>query len=95
MKRYEAMVIIRPDLSEDGKNVLLGQLSDAVTKNGGNVSQSALWAEKRKLFFPMKKYREGIYYLISFTSPAAAVTKINHAYNLNEDILRVLFTVLE
>lgn len=95
MKKYEAMFIVKPDLSEEEKKVLFQQLQDAVTKNGGTVAQGALWQEKRKLFFPLKKYTEGIYYLMNFSVNPLAVKDIRHAYKLNESILRVLISVLD
>jgi len=95
MNKYEALFIVKPDLSEDEKKNLFNQISEAVTKNQGNVSQGAVWAERRKLFSPMKKYREGMFYLLSFSVLPSAVKDINHAYTLNEGILRVLITQAE
>ena len=95
MKKYEALFIIKPDLSEDEKKTLFNQISDAVAKNNGNVSAGSVWPEKRKLYFPIKRYREGIYYLLNFTTEPKSITDINHAYKLNENILRVLITKLE
>lgn len=95
MKRYESMVIIKPDLSEEEKKALFNQISDAVTKNSGTVSAANIWSEKRKLYFPIKKYREGTYYLVNFSVAPEAIAKIRHAYKLNENILRTLITVLE
>ena len=95
MRKYEAMFIIKPDLSEDEKKTLFNQISDAVTKNNGNVSAGSVWSEKRKLYFPIKRYREGIYYLLNFTAMPTSLTDINHAYKLNENILRILITKLE
>jgi len=92
MRKYEAMFIIRPDLAEEEKKTLFNQLSDAVTKNKGSISQAAVWSEKRNLIFAIKKYREGIYYLMNFTLDPALITEIKRAYKLNEGILRVLIT---
>ncbi|PIP20608.1 MAG: 30S ribosomal protein S6 [Candidatus Omnitrophica bacterium CG23_combo_of_CG06-09_8_20_14_all_40_11] len=95
MKKYEAMFIIKPDLSEDEKKTLFNQIGEAVAKNNGNVSGGSIWSEKRKLYFPIKRYREGIYYLLQFTTEPKSITDINHAYKLNENILRVLITKIE
>lgn len=95
MNKYEVMVIVNPDLSEDGKKTLLNQVNDVIIKNNGKVTQANIWAEKRKLCFPLKKFREGTYYLVNFTVAGAAIKEIGHAYKLNEDILRVLFTKVE
>lgn len=92
MKKYEAMVIVKPDLNDDEKKNLFTQINDAVTKLNGKITTSGVWSEKRKLFFPIKKYREGVYYLVNFTMDPATVNKVTVAYKLNENILRVLIT---
>jgi len=95
MNKYEAMVIVKPDLSEEERKTLFKQIDDAVTKNGGSINSSGLWQEKRKLFFPIKKQLEGVYYLANFSCPPLAIKEIRRTYTLNENILRVLFTKLE
>jgi small subunit ribosomal protein S6 len=92
MNRYEAMFIVNPDLSADDRKTLFNQISDTVTKNSGSVSNAAIWMERRKLYFPIKKHQEGLYYLVNFSVAGLAIKEINHAYKLNENILRVLIT---
>jgi small subunit ribosomal protein S6 len=92
MSKYEAMIIIKPDLGDDERKALFSQIGEAVTRNKGAVSQAAVWAEKRKLWFPIKKNQEGIYYLVNFNAPASAVAEIRNNYKLNENILRTLIT---
>ena len=94
MNKYEALIIVKPDLSEEERKNVFSQIDEAVTKNQGIISQSGLWADKKKLFFPIKKYGEGVYYLSTFTLPPLAVKDIRHTYTLNENILRVLITKL-
>lgn len=95
MNKYEAMFIVKPDLSEEQRKGLFAQISDAVAKNNGKVIDGSVWSEKRKLFFPLKKYREGVYYLMNFSLDPLMVQEIRHAYKLNENILRVLITRAE
>ena len=95
MKKYEIMFIIKPDLTEDERKNLLTQIGDQVTKNNGTVGQSSIWAERKKIYFPIRKYREGTYYLLNFTLDAGHIDKIRQAYNLNENILRFLISSLE
>ena len=94
MNKYEALIIVKPDLSEEERKNVFSQIDEAVTKNQGIISQSGLWADKKKLFFPIKKYVEGVYYLSNFSLPPLAVKDIRHTYTLNENILRVLITKL-
>ncbi|MFH0763285.1 MAG: 30S ribosomal protein S6 [Candidatus Omnitrophota bacterium] len=92
MNKYEAMVIIKPDLSEEERNDLFKQLADTVSKNNGEVSSAAVWSEKRKLIFPIKKQQDGVYYLMNFTLAPQEIAQINRVYKLNENVLRVLIT---
>lgn len=95
MNKYEAMFIVKPDLNEDDKKALFNQFGEVVTKNNGTITAGSLWSEKKKFYFPLEKYREGLYYLLSFSAPPLAIQLIRRAYKLNEEILRVLITKVE
>lgn len=95
MNKYEALFIVKPEISGDDLKNLFLHLDETVTKHQGVISQSGLWAEKRKLAFPIAKYAEGNFYLMNFTLPPLAVKDIRQTYKLNENILRVLITKLE
>jgi len=90
MNKYEAMFIIKPDLSEEDKKTLFNQLADVIAKNSGKVLNAAVWLEKRKLCFRISKYQEGTYYLVNFNLDTSAITKLKYAFKLNENILRVM-----
>ncbi len=92
MNKYEAMCIVKPDLSEEEKKGLFAQIAEVVQKNNGKVSSAGVWAEKRPLAYSIKKQKEGIYYLVEFSLPPDAITQIRYAFKLNEQILRVLIT---
>jgi len=91
MNKYETMFVLKSELSETERKDLFNQLSDAITKNQGEVLQAQVWAEKRKLAYPIKKHTEGMYYLIKFNIPAQKITELNRLYRLNENILRFMF----
>ena len=95
MRKYEAMVIVKPDLNDDEKKNVFNQVDEAITKLNGKIISSGLWSEKRKFFFTIKKHREGLYYLASFNLEPENISKLNAAYRLNENILRALVTVRE
>lgn len=95
MNKYEAMFIIKPDLREEERKNLFSQINDVVAKNNGSVSSASVWQEKRKLYFPIKRCSEGMYYLMNFSVEPLMVKELTHAYKLNENILRVLITSQE
>jgi small subunit ribosomal protein S6 len=92
MNKYEAMFIFKPDLSEEDKKAIFNQAGDAITKHGGSILSANVWAEKKRLTFPIKKQVEALYYLLSFAAPALSIKDIRHAYKLNENILRALIS---
>ena len=95
MVDYEAMFILNPNLSEEQKKELYAQLKDAVTKEQGEIVSAGVWSEKRKLIYPIKKFQEGIYYLVDFKIAPGAILKLRQAYKVNENIIRILFAKKE
>ena len=92
INNYEAMFILQPNLNEAQGKEAFAQLGEAITKNEGQLVTSGTWSEKRKLGYPIKKFQEGIYYLITFKAEASVILKLRQIYKLNESILRILIT---
>lgn len=90
MAEYEAMIIVQPNINEERKKELFDGINDTASKNGAEIVSSSVWSEKRKMSYPIKKFQEGIYYLINFKSSASVIAKLKQAYKLNEDIIRLL-----
>lgn len=90
MAEYEAMLVVQPNLNDERKKELFDSLNDAVTKNGAEIISSNVWSEKRRLSYPIKKFQEGIYYLITFKANPDSILKLKQAYQLNENIIRML-----
>lgn len=92
MNKYEGMFLVKSNLDEKTANAVFEQIREVITKNKGKIVSSRIWAERRKLFFIIKKKQEATYYLVNFSLSADLIDKIKEAYRLNEDILRVLIT---
>ena len=91
MNNYEGIFIIKPDLKEEDVKNVFKSVSDAVTKNGGNIKKEESWG-KRQLVYPVKKFKEGYYYKLDFIAETSAVSKLEAAYKLNQDVLRTMIT---
>lgn len=92
MNTYEAVFLIDAKLDEKSANAIFDQIKETITKNEGDIISSRVWAEKRRLNFPIKKKQEATYYLVDFKLKPVLIDKIRQAYGLNENILRVLIT---
>ncbi len=91
MNSYEAMVILRPELDKESLDKTLTQVQDAISKNKGVSDQVKEWG-KQKFTFPIKKRKEGAYYLINFHAETSAVSKLKRNFALNDAILRAMIT---
>jgi len=93
MKQYEAMFILKPDLDKTSIDKILGQIQDLVSKHKGAITETKEMG-KNRLAYPLKKYKEGVYYLISFSIIPDAIDTIKKHLVLNESILRMLVVEL-
>jgi len=91
MNNYEALFIIKPDLNEDDVKNSFKSITDSVVKNGGAITKEENWG-KKQLAYTVKKFKEGYYYKLDFTSPAPAISKLEESFKLNQDILRTMIT---
>ena len=94
-KKYEIMFVLKPNLTEDQRKSAFDQIAEAITKNEGKIGSARIWEEKRKLVYPIKKFREALYYFVEFDLPASAISKIKSAYKLNDNIIRLLISKLD
>lgn len=101
MKKYEAMFIIKPDLKDEEKSILMKGIKEQITKNSGTVTGDQIWAERRKLaydLFPLggqARFKEGMYYLVNFDCDPLQISALRGVYGLNENILRHIIVKIE
>jgi small subunit ribosomal protein S6 len=92
---YEAMFIVKPNLTKEETDSLSAHLKDGVTKNSGTLDEIIIWAEKRKLSYPINKFDEGIYYLVRFKTDSLSIIKMKEIYKLNDSIMRFLIIKID
>ncbi len=94
MSRYELMFIISPKVKEADMRPAADQIQKMITTGGGKIVEELDWG-KKKLAYPIKSYRHGFYYVISFDTDAATVQKLDSNLKQNDDLLRYLLIKLE
>lgn len=75
--------------SYEGMKAVTTQIADTLSKDNGQIEEAKIWG-KRQLGFPIKKFKEGLFYLVSFKAKPETISGIKREYKLNENILRVL-----
>ncbi|MCX7804433.1 MAG: 30S ribosomal protein S6 [Planctomycetota bacterium] len=86
---YEAMWVIDPSLVKDDMAKARSIIQDLVEKGGGALVNCEKW-EERRLAYPIKKKKRGLYVISHFTSDPDRVARIQRNALLSENILRVL-----
>lgn len=94
MRRYELMLVIRPDVADDKSQALVDRTTRQVVAAGGQIVKVAPWG-RRRLAYPIDRHREGSYQIILFEAPAAAITELERTLLITEEVLRHLVTRVE
>lgn len=94
MRRYELMLLLRPDLDDEKLQAAVERVTRAIVNAGGSLTKVSPWG-KRRLAYDIGNHREASYFLIHFDIEPAQVREIERGLLISEDILRHLVTLLE
>ena len=94
MRRYELMLLIRPDLEDDKLQSAVEKVTRAIVNAGGALTKVSPWG-KRRLAYEIQHFREASYFLIHFDIVPSAVREIERGLLISEEILRHMVTLLE
>ncbi len=89
MRDYELVVVVKPDVTEEGVSQIVNKVTGFVTEKGGNVVKVDQWG-RRKLAYPIKQYLEGNYFLAHLKLEASQVKELEANLRLSEEIIRHL-----
>ena len=82
---YEAVYILKPDLSEEQIAALVERFKSVV--EAGTVSEIDEWG-KRRLAYPIQDLMEGYYVLMTFTAAAAVPAELDRIFRITDGVMR-------
>lgn len=91
MRRYELMLVIRPDVADDKSQAVVDRTTRQITTSGGQIIKVAPWG-RRRLAYPIDRFREGSYHIVLFAAPPEAIIELEHSLQITEEVLRHLVT---
>ncbi len=94
MRRYELMLVLRPDTPDDQVQAIIDRTTRAAVGDDGQIVKVSPWG-RRRLAYPISTYREGSYFLIVFEAQASAVAELERGLNITEEVMRHLVTRVE
>ena len=83
---YEAVYILKPDLSEEQIAALVERFKSVVEANG-TISEVNEWG-KRRLAYPIQDLMEGYYVLMTFTAAAAVPAELDRIFRITDGVMR-------
>lgn len=94
MRRYELMLVIRPDVPEDRIQAVIDRSTRAITAGAGQIVKVSPWG-RRRLAYAIGQFHEGSYHIIVFDAPSEAVLELERGLNITEEVIRHLVTRVE
>ncbi len=94
MRRYELMLVLRPDTADDRVQQILDRTTRGIAGSDGQIIKVSPWG-RRRLAYPISGQREGSYFIVVFEAPSAAIEELERSLNITEEIMRHLVTHIE
>jgi small subunit ribosomal protein S6 len=94
MRRYETIVIIDPDLSEDDRTALIERIKEIIPQQEGVFLQEDLWGIK-KLAYEIKKKPRGYYARFEYCGFGPVVDELERSCKIDDRVLKYLTVQLD
>ena len=88
MNKYESVIIINPDCTEEALKALESKFTGLINENGKVESVENMG--KKKLAYEIKKNKEAIYMLINFEAKPDSIQELERNYRIADDILKFI-----
>ncbi|MCM8828790.1 MAG: 30S ribosomal protein S6 [Candidatus Omnitrophica bacterium] len=89
LRKYEVCMLLDPDLDQNGIEGETSGISEIMSSNGASVVRKELWG-RRGLMYPIKKKKEGYYYLFYLEAEPETLKKIQDQLKHRQTVLRTL-----
>jgi len=89
VREYETTVIVQPEISGEGTEVILRKL-DGVLEQSGATRLMCSDLGKRKLAYEIAKFQKGHYYVLSFLDDGGVVHELERNLRIEESVLRFM-----
>ena len=91
---YECLFLLDPTKTASDMDGVKGQLHGTLEKHGAEILASRKW-DDRKLAYPIKGHKKGVYYLTYFKAESKRISELEHDFRLSEVILRHMVSAID
>ena len=93
MNKYESVVIINPNVDEEGVKALVERFS-ALINNDGKVEKVDSLG-KRKLAYEVKKQKEAYYEVFHFEANPELIAELERNYRITDEVIKFMTMKVE
>ncbi|MBN2963803.1 30S ribosomal protein S6 [Sulfurospirillum sp. T05] len=94
MRHYELLFVLKPTLTEEEVQQKLNLMKEVLEKNGAEIA-SVLEMGTRRLAYEVQKFERGVYFVVYFTAPTAAIKEVERIIRINEEIIKFMTVKFE
>ena len=91
-KEYEAIYVLRPDIESDAAGKIATRVSEVIAREKGAIVKVESWG-RRKLAYPVRKYKRGIYYYVKFIGGRHIVAEFERNLRMQRDAVLKFMTI--
>ncbi len=87
MNKYELVVIVAPNLTEEEVKATEEKVKAVITDNSGVIDNVDDWG-KRRLAYEINDFNEGFYYLVNFSSNPELPKELDRILRISDNVIR-------
>lgn len=84
---YEAVYILRPDLTKETSEKVAQRVAEVVSREGGTLTLVENWG-RRPMSYEIQHYKRGVYVYINYLGDGALVAELERNFRLLDEVMR-------
>ena len=88
MNKYESIIIINPNCTDEAIKALESKFTGLINENGKIESIEKIG--KKRLAYEIKKNREGYYILFNFEAKPDSIAELERNYRITDEVLKFI-----
>ena len=88
MNKYESIIIINPNCTDEAIKALESKFTGLINENGKIESVEKIG--KKRLAYEIKKNREGYYILFNFEAKPDSIAELERNYRITDEIIKFM-----
>ena len=88
MNKYESVIIINPNCTEEALKALESKFTGLINENGKVESYQT--TGKKRLAYEVKKNKAGFYILINFEAKPDSIAELERNYRITDEVIKFI-----